>query len=99
MHSIKDPCSGSMFAWQTGCAGSGWLELSMSQLQKLGAQDPEGYAFPLPDASGPYLCTQGIGGRRSVLGAAPRQLFLPPSIKRSPALDIQYGPRYLSPLI
>lgn len=50
-------------------ATSGFFAIELEQLQAPSVpatlhapEDPEGYAFPLPDASGPYLCTQGVGG-------------------------------------
>ncbi|CAE7304500.1 unnamed protein product [Symbiodinium pilosum] len=48
---------------------TGFFAIELEQLQAPSVpaalhikEDPEGYAFPLPDVSGPYLCTQGIGG-------------------------------------
>ena len=31
-------------------------------VQKLLAEELQGFGFPLPEETGPYLCTQGVGG-------------------------------------
>ncbi|CAE7350407.1 unnamed protein product [Symbiodinium natans] len=63
------------------------IELEKLQAPSLPAslhvhEDPEGYGFPLPDAAGPYLCTQGIGGHLTH--------FFPESYH---AIDLRCSPR------